>query len=262
MRAPVYKLSILGAAIVTLTAAFGSPESLPFQSYIDVKAALLVFVMPLLVLAFYQKDPVPLGTLWRRFRELKRASTSEVVNELLDLTASSPTGASSAKVAQFGEQHQDEFVRYCADLYVSKFTTSQLEELLSNRIEAEETRWSNLYMALGFLAKMAPYFGMLATVLGMTDLLRHMDDYHKISGSMALALQGTLYGLLSFTVLYSPLQKAVMGVRDSFRQRNLLVARWFLLVSDKAEPALVRQQLLSHLPAGVSSTAVRSESNS
>ena len=40
-------------------------------------------------------------------------------------------------------------------------------------------------LIFGFLAKMAPYFGMLATVIGMISLLKNMQDFSKISSSMA-----------------------------------------------------------------------------
>lgn len=211
--------------------------------FIDVKAALLVFVMPWLVLMVFRKDRISIRLLASRFQEGRKVSNQELVSEMLALTEQLNKGGVRADMVKISEGHADSFMRYCAGLFNSKFETDELATLMQQRIQREDEAWQGLNLVFGFLAKMAPYFGMLATVIGMIHLLEDMQDFSNISSSMALALQGTLYGLISFTIVFSPIQKWVSGFREWSFKRNSLVAQWFVLLSAQRDPALIRANL-------------------
>lgn len=233
--------SIVGLVLIMAIALSEHGEA--FKGYIDLRAALLVFFAPLLVLAVFQKDSLDWRSALARMKELKEAPLESIRYELADHTDSAVGNYSTAQLVKLSDSHSDSFVKYAGGLVVSKYKPEEMKRLLSQRIEAEDQHWQKAINLFGFLAKMAPYFGMLATVIGMVRLLEHMEDFTKISGSMALAMQGTLYGLISFTLLYSPAQKYFMGLRDQVLKRNELVARWFLLVAQKSDPAMIREEL-------------------
>lgn len=212
-------------------------------SWIDLKAALLVFVTPWFVLMAFRKERVSLRTVFSRIQESRDVQNDDLVAQMASLTAQIQQGGIRSDLAKMSDDHKDSFVRYCASVYSSKFESHELATLMQQKIEKEDEAWQGLNLVFGFLAKMAPYFGMLATVIGMIHLLRNMQDMAKISSGMALALQGTLYGLVSFTLVFSPLQKWVSGFRESLYRRNSLVAHWFLMVSEGRDPALIRANL-------------------
>jgi hypothetical protein len=55
-------------------------------SFIDVKAALLVFVMPWLVLMIFRKDRISFRLLFSRMKETREVSNEQLVTEMLGLT--------------------------------------------------------------------------------------------------------------------------------------------------------------------------------
>jgi chemotaxis protein MotA len=65
------------------------------------------------------------------------------------------------------------------------------------------------------LGDSAPGVGMMATVIGLVQLLANMSDLSSLGPSMALGLLGTLYGLVLAHALYLPLARisASQGVR-------------------------------------------------
>jgi flagellar motor component MotA len=217
--------------------------NVPQLGWIDLKAAVLVFVTPWFVLMAFRKDRISVSFLVKRVRESRTLDNQTLVNQMTALTEQVQRGGIRADLAKISEEHPDSFMRYCASLYNSKFQTKDLAALLQNKIEREDEAWQGLNLIFGFLAKMAPYFGMLATVIGMISLLKNMQDFSKISSSMALALQGTLYGLVSFTIVFAPIQKWVGGFREWLYRRNMLVAHWFLMLSEEREPVLIRANL-------------------
>lgn len=215
------------------------------HGYVDVRAALLVFGMPLFVLILFDKGGVQWRSLLNRVREAMNLETESLRQQLEEQTSNVTGQYASSHILKLTESHSDSFVRYAGGLVTARFHPEELSQLLSQKIEAEDLEWQGFAETLSFLAKMAPYFGMLATVVGMVRLLENMNDFSKISGSMALAMQGTLYGLISFTLVYSPILKMLSSWRDHVRQRNEMIAHWFVLIASKADSAFIREDLKS-----------------
>src|SRR6185436_1476423 len=61
----------------------------------------------------------------------------------------------------------------------------------------------------GSLARSAPAFGLIGTILGLVDMLRALKDFDKLGPGMALAVMSTFFGLLLSQVLYVPLAKVI-----------------------------------------------------
>jgi len=236
-----------GIALIGLVAVFGLAfsETKSSSHLIDLRALLLVFVAPLLVLLLFQKENLPWGELFQRVRETLRLSSRELLQELDHNTPLARGQYGFSHTVKMSENHSDSMVKYAGDLFSARFNSEEIAKLLVQKIQAEDSQWQGVCMTFGFLAKMAPYFGMLATVIGMIKLLENMTDFTRISGSMALAMQGTLYGLISFTVLYSPMQRVFNEARNQMMERNEMIARWFVLVAEQTDPAYIQQELRS-----------------
>lgn len=241
-------MSLLGLLFVLRFAASESKEN--FHGYIDLRAALLVFVAPIFVLILFQKDRFEIRSLIQRIRSMSRLDSSALGQELNGQTEAATGQFGLSRILKFTENHPDSMVSYAGDLVAARFKPEEVARFLTQKIQAEDLLWQAIANAFGFLAKMAPYFGMLATVMGMIKLLENMSDFTKISQSMALAMQGTLYGLVSFTLVYSPIQKYLTGWREQALRRNEMIAKWFVLVAQKADTSYVREELRS---MGVSS---------
>lgn len=237
------RLMALAGIIIVMAFAF-SDTSETFRGYLDLRAALLVFVTPILVSILFQREKLHWREAYRRIREIKTTGSQKLLAELQEAVQGGENHRVS-KMMSYMDGNEDSFVRYGGELFTSRFNPEELSNLLAQRIEAEDAHWQGLAGFFAFLSKMAPYFGMLATVVGMVKLLQNLNDYTKISGGMALAMQGTLYGLISFTMVYSPLQRFFNGYRDLVSKRNEMIAKWLIRVSEKADPHYIREELKS-----------------
>jgi flagellar motor component MotA len=223
----------------------------------DSRAFLLVFVAPWVLLMATRKAGVSAFSSLGRLSELGASPSHKVSGELADLVPELRGNFRASRLVKLSEGHEDAFVRYASGLLLAKYPADELNRLLSRRIEAEDGRWQELCNLFGFLAKMSPYFGMTATVIGMVKLLENMSDFTRISGGIALAMQGTLYGLLAFTLVYAPLQRLLQEARDQALQRNELIARFFLGVAQEADPSWLRDELQAQHAAQAASAAPR-----
>jgi len=230
------------------------------KTAIDLPAFLLVCFQPILILVVFQKEHLPLFSLLKRFREIWKVDNHGIAAYLQKQSeaCTGPQGVTNLLKATDG--HSDSTLRYAGELIGMQFSSEEIEHLLEERAENEEAFWGSVGTAVSFLAKMAPYFGMFATVIGMIQLLGNMDDFTKISGSMAMALQGTLFGIGTFVLIYSPMQNFLTGLRKQIRERNELIREWVVLAVQKTDATFLSQKVgLSSVSSGSFESASSTE---
>ncbi len=245
---------------ITLKLAF-QETGLGENSYVDVRAALLVFIAPVLILILFQKEALSLSVLLGRWRQISARNNEELLKELEEQTPTARGPFGYSHIVKMSESHPDSMIQFAGEIYSARFSSEELAQLLTRRSQAEDQQWGTLYSSLSFLAKMAPYFGMMATVIGMVKLLENMADFSKIGPSMTLAMQGTLYGLMSFLMAYSPLQRLCQEIRNQIVQRNEMIIRWFILVSEQTDPTFIQQELHAHSIEGLSASGLKAGSS-
>ena len=260
-------------AIAGLVAVLGlaSSDLKSFEnSVVDLRAALLVFIAPILLLVLFQTQSLAWGQIFRRFFQVIKLNDADLLNDLEKNTLAARGQYGYSHLLKMTENHTDLTVKYAGEVYSARFNPSELARLLTHRAQAEDAQWKAVYSTFGFLAKMAPYFGMMATVIGMVKLIKNMSDFEHISGDMALALQGTLYGLVSFLLVYSPMQRFIQEFRGQIMKRNEMIVQWFVLIAEQADPTFIQTELRASSfaaqtpvkPSGNSLNQVQAESAS
>ena len=57
------------------------------------------------------------------------------------------------------------------------------------------------------MAAFAPAFGMIGTLIGLINMLKHLDDPKAIGPNMSVALVTTFYGSILANVVFLPLAR-------------------------------------------------------
>lgn len=236
------QLAALGALVVLLKIAMRSEPGAAFSGFIDVEAAIIVFICPWLLLMITDTLPQSLRQVWGRYRQFKNYSNDQMSAEFRDQVLIQSPQTRTSRCLDWMERAPDSNLNSAARLVAAKYSPEQITEVLNERSEVEVSQALRLSQTLGFLAKTAPYFGMLATVVGMVGLLEHLQDFSQIGGSLATAMLGTMYGLMSFVVIYSPLQKAARDYAENLMERNQNIVRWVNQSLKKTETQLVQEQ--------------------
>lgn len=224
---------------------------------VDLRAALLVFIAPVLIFIIFQTDRIRWVFLLSRAIQVFRLNNDELLSWLEKNTTEARGLYGYSHVVKMSQSHFDRTVRYAGEAFSARFSPEELQRLLSQRLQEEDSQWQSAYSLFGFLAKMAPYFGMMATVVGMVKLLEKLSDLAMISSNMSLAMQGTLYGLVSLLIVYNPMQTFFQTLRAKIFKRNELISEWFLLVAQEADPSYIKKELMDRLNFSKSSARDR-----
>jgi chemotaxis protein MotA len=110
--------------------------------------------------------------------------------------------------------------------------------------ERHEARYAMFEAAGGF----APTMGIIGTVMGLVNVLSHLDKPDELGKSIATAFIATLYGVLSANVFWLPVgQRLKQRNKEEVAQRQLAV-EGVLSVQAGDNPRVVREKLESFLP--------------
>lgn len=103
------------------------------------------------------------------------------------------------------QQRHCPFLEKALSLVIDGATVADLEEVLHNDIQATLHRVRRSAAVLRRAADYAPAMGLIGTLVGLVQMLGHLDDPQRIGPGMAVALLTTFYGAVLGNMLLSPL---------------------------------------------------------
>jgi len=110
---------------------------------------------------------------------------------------------------------------------------------------------------LNTLAKFAPAFGFVGTIIGLINILNHMEQPELLGPGMALALLTTLYGLLFANLCFLPLAKKLSEkIRNEALFLNIIL-EGLIDISESKNPISIAHRLRSYLRVHLGSPTTR-----
>jgi chemotaxis protein MotA len=104
---------------------------------------------------------------------------------------------------------------------------------------------------LEFMAAAAPGFGMVATLMGLVQMLAALSSPEKIGEGMAVALVATFYGALLANIVFIPLA-GKLGMRS--KQEKILremITHGALSIARGETPTAVKERMQAFISAKV-----------
>ena len=136
-------------------------------------------------------------------------------------SASPDPGAAAVRALEFAErarkrgllhlellldQHvESPFLGKAMRMVVDGTAITELQEVLRNDIQATLHRLRRSAAVLRRAADYAPAMGLIGTLVGLVQMLGHLDDPQHIGPGMAVALLTTFYGAVLANMILSPL---------------------------------------------------------
>ncbi len=225
---------IAGIALTVLAfaAAGWLHQSLPPTGLLNPAALVLLVVGPVGVTVLAQ----PFRTLGGHFAVLLRAFSHDRRASLGHAAEEMGRIARAVRESRWGDAEtavrsaRAEQVRRLAPHLLDRLEPDELHEAVASsafRWMAEVKAADELMQGL---ARYAPAFGMIGTIMGLVDLFENLQDSASLGPGMAMALLATLYGLILCYCVYMPLSQRIRSYLVGGSQEQRLVERALFMI--------------------------------
>lgn len=130
------------------------------------------------------------------------------------------------------------------------YTKEETHEILEDQIRWQMNREMKQHQLFGSMARIAPAFGMIGTLIGLISMLMTLqNEPGKVGLGLAIALTTTFYGLGLANMVFAPISEKIRERAES----NLLIETMQLeavaMVYDKRNYVFARDKLAAYLNA-------------
>lgn len=155
-----------------------------------------------------------------------------------------------------GDKADNVFVRKGIELIVDGYDRHEIHCIMEKEFEFYFAAKEAQINLLNTLAKFAPAFGFVGTIIGLINILNHMTEPDQIGPGMAMALLTTLYGLLFANLFFLPLAKKLSEhVRHEALYLNIAL-EGIVDISESKNPKSIAFRLQSFMGSNVAEPGI------
>ena len=146
------------------------------------------------------------------------------------------------------ENVKDDFLRTGMMLIVDGTNQDEIRDILETEIEFMSSRHKRAQDLFLTMAKYAPAFGMIGTLIGLIAMLKTMNDPSTIGPSMAVSLITTFYGSLMANLFCMPIAgKLKTRTADEVLVKRAII-EGVIMIQAQTNPRFISQKLITFLP--------------
>jgi chemotaxis protein MotA len=138
---------------------------------------------------------------------------------------------------------EDQFLRKALALSVDGTDVQDLQQMMHLEIEADERRGkaeAKVYEAAGGYA---PTVGIIGAVLGLIQVMKHLDQIELVGHGIAVAFVATIYGVASANVLFLPAAAKLRARTEEASRMKELMLDGVTSIVQGLHPKLIEQRL-------------------
>ena len=177
----------------------------------------------------------------------RRASLTAVIDELAHYAEIARREGILA-LEGVAESTPDPFLARALGLAVDGTDPEQIREILSGELDAIESRHTAGSRCFDILAKYAPAWGLIGTLVGLILMLSRLESPSEIGHGMSLALVTTFYGAVLANFIFGPVAEKLRERSEEELLVKQMVLRGITAIQSGDNPRIVRQKLVSYLP--------------
>lgn len=140
------------------------------------------------------------------------------------------------------------FLRNGIAMIVDGYNAKEIHELMERELNSMLDRHNSGQKVLRFMSVQAPVFGMAGTLIGLVQMLMHIDDPSTIGPALATALITTFYGLMLANLILTPVA-AKLSMRTDMEGILFKSIRVGIIgIHDRVNPQKIQRNMNALLP--------------
>jgi len=198
----------------------------------------------------------PLSVIFQAFRNLKdvfwgsEPEPDELVKNLMRFAYKARKEGLLSLDAELSKI-RDPFLKESLMLAIDGTSADDLRRMMELQLEYRGEKAERIPKVFEAAAGYAPTIGILGAVLGLIQVMQHLQDINEVGRGIATAFVATIYGVGSANLLFLPWAgklKIRMRERQVIREMTLEAV---LSIVDGVNPRALEMQLGSYLPAPI-----------
>ena len=144
------------------------------------------------------------------------------------------------------------FLKEGVQLVVERFESHHIEEILKERVKKAKEEHAHKTNSVKTLAKYPPAFGIMACVIGLISVMQKLGGAlgpGELAPSMAVALVGTLIGLVAANFVIMPMGENLQIKADIDIKDRKIIQAAVLMLARKEAALVIQEKLNSYLSA-------------
>ena len=133
-------------------------------------------------------------------------------------------------------------------MIVDGYNAKEIHELMERELNAMLERHNTGIKVIRFIALQAPVFGMAGTLIGLVQMLMHLDDPSTIGPALATALITTFYGLMLANLIMTPLAAKLTSRTDMESVLFKAIRVGIIGIHDRVNPQKIQRSMNALLP--------------
>ena len=194
----------------------------------------------------------PLRIVWQAFVQLKDVFFSSepepdaLVKNLLGYAYKARKEGLLSLDAELA-RIQDPFLRESLMLAVDGVSAAELRKMMELQLEYEGEKLNRIPKVFDAAGGFAPTIGIIGAVLGLIQVMQHLQDINEVGKGIAVAFVATIYGVGSANLLFLP---CAGKLRIRLRERQVIqemTLEAVLSILEGVNPRAMELQLNSYL---------------
>lgn len=217
--------------------------------YVDIPSMILVIGATFTSMFF----SVPLRNLKNTFRIIRKLifpakiSVEKIIGDMVRYAEQARRNG-ILSLESVTREIDDPFLVRGLQLAIDGTDPQLIEQVLNAEIDAIADRHDMGKYIFDSMAKYAPAFGMIGTLVGLVIMLQNMDDPSKIGPGMAVAILTTLYGAIIANSIALPLADRMAKRSAEELMVKTIILKGIMAIQSGDNPRVVEQKLRSFLP--------------
>lgn len=194
--------------------------------------------------------PVPM--LWaalRRLPEIFRepvSTSEETIEQIIELAKRARKGG-IVSLESDAEALEDPFLRKALSLAVDGSDVRDIRSIMELEIEVAGQRGDEESRVFEAAGGYAPTIGILGAVLGLIQVMKHLEDMDRVGHGIAVAFVATVYGVGSANLFFLPVASKLKLRLDHALELKELMLEGVIKIAEGMNPRLIRMQLEAYL---------------
>jgi chemotaxis protein MotA len=157
------------------------------------------------------------------------------------------------------DEQESRFLRKGMTLLIDGFTAEEIRLLLETDMDLEERRADGDAKVFDAAGGYAPTIGIIGAVLGLIQVMKHLDQMQEVGRGIAVAFVATVYGVSAANLLFIPMASKIRSQAKLRSKTSEMILEAITAIQDGKNPRVVRQLLE---PYAIGSSASKKQGGS